>query len=422
MKRNACFVFAIIACGLLQLASGVAFAAMEATVISARGETFAKRDGADWAGLKRGDKIAEGNVVKTGSKSFVRLLSPSGNMIKVPAETEIRIDFSSAKKSGSKKGGKSLFLSELLSEGVRTRINAVRGFDPVKVDEFQGDWIAFNKLSNCTPENLEAALELAAAFQEKKAINRSVFITWKLAGMLPENQGVKALSEKMLQAYENRGKWSTGDIRDGTGIKKGDRVAIRYSNPDESYVCLFRTAVTTSGKIKTTRLFPTSDLSSEYDENALYFFSRVKAAAIPVTAAKDKVRILETATSLAREVAVLKKGRTAMILDKDGRYYRIMTEDNKYGWVRVRDVRTDQAPGKHVYAPLVTVFVENEDGMLHFWGWSSPGPTTDAIVGNVVSKVENVLKKDKTAFNQNVLNGFLPPICGAVFMLNLVCG
>ena len=398
-----------------------AFAAT-GTVLSATGDVQIKATpGADWQRLKRGAKVAGGGTVKTGPDAFARILSPDGVLIKIPAGREQALSFSadaseeSADASGEETSGYSAFVAEFFSPNQRTRINAVRSH----LTPLQQDWVAFSRFNHLSPDKIEAALELAAAFQAENSPNRSAYILWKLKSFFPDDPGIQALADRALRARETGGAWAVNGapIRDDRLSTGGEALQIAYKTGQERYVYVYHTARTPDGKAVSTRLFPdTDDLMALAGRT--FFAARVAAEEV-LSAKEDGVAVRADETPFAEVVGALDEGAPVTVLEKQGRRYRIAAPSGLTGWVLKHKLAGETAAeGKQSGDVLAVLRVPAGSGVHYLWGWASPGPMPPWAVEGVMANVNGALAEGGDLSRETVAAA-LPDICQDVQVLHL---
>ncbi len=398
-----------------------AFAAT-GTVLSATGDVQTKAaPGADWQRLKRGAKVAGGATVKTGPDAFARILSPDGILIKIPANQEQALAFGagasegSAGAAGDDASGYSAFVAEFFSPNQRTRINAVRSH----LTPLQQDWIAFSRFNHLSPNKIEAALELAAAFHAENSPNRSVYILWKLKSFFPDDPGIQALADRALRAQGAGGAWAVNGapIREDRLSTGGEALQVAYKTGRERYVYVYHTARTPNGKAVSTRLFPdTDDLMALAGRT--FFASRV-AAEETLSAKEDGVSVRAGETPFAEVVGTLNEGTPVTVLEKQGRRYRIAASSGLTGWVLKHKLAGETAAeGKQSGDVLAVLRVPAGSGVHYLWGWASPGPMPSWAVEGVMAGVNGVLAGGSDLSRETVAAA-LPDICQDVQVLHL---
>ncbi len=392
-------------------------------VLSVTGDVQTKATpGADWQRLKRGVRIAGGSTVKTGPDAFARILSPDGTLIKIPAAQEQVLSFSSNVADGpevaseSSSPGYSAFVAEFFSPNQRTRINAVRSH----LSPLQQDWIAFSRFNHLSPDKIETALELAAAFQAENSANRSVYILWKLKSFFPDDPGIQALADRAVGALESGGQWTiNGDIIRGNRFRVGGKaLQIAYNTFRERYVYVYHSVRTPEGTVVTTRLFPdTDDLMALAGRT--FFASRV-AAEERLSAKEDGVAVRVNATPFAEMIGVLDKDATVTVLEKQGRRYRIAAESGLTGWVLKHKLAGETAAeGKQSGDVLTILRAPSDTGVHYLWGWASPGPMPPWAVEGLLARVNGGLASEKGNLSRELISAALPDICQDVQVLYL---
>lgn len=383
----------------------------EGTVLSASGEVQVKGpDGGDWQRLNRGAKIAGGSRVKTGSDAFARILSPAGTLIKIPAGREEILSFSPTapdEPDTAPSPGYSEFVAEFFSPNQRTRINAVRSH----LTPLQQDWVAFARFNHLSPDSIEAALELAAAFQAENRPNRSVYILWKLRRFFPDDPGLRALADRAVRALESTGEWAVNDISvlDRPLPAEDDALQIAFRTPEERYVYLYHTRRSPAGMTTTRRLFPdTDDLMAL--SGRTFFASRV-AAEETLSAMEDGVAVRADHTPFAEVIATLDKGTPVTVLEKRGRRYRIAAQPGVVGWTLKHKLAGDSAAeGKQSGDALAVLRVPTDAGGHYLWGWAAPGPMPPWAVERVLARVRQVLSADDAPLTRETIEAALPEI------------
>lgn len=422
MKQHHTMAAVISALAFLSLAilPAPAFAAT-GTVLSATGDVQTKAaSDAAWQRLKRGAKIAGGSTVKTGSGAFARILSPDGALIKIPAGQEQVLSFAADGDGGqdqpSETPGYSAFVAEFFSPNQRTRINAVRS----NLTPLQQDWVAFSRFNYLSPEKIEAALELAAAFQAENSPNRSVYILWKLKSFFPDDPGLQALADRALRAQGGGGQWAVNGetIRGDRLAIGGEALQIAYKTPQERYVYVFHTARAPDGAVVSKRLFPGAD-----DLMALagrvFFASRVAAEEM-LSAKEDGVAVRVNETPFAEVAGTLDKGTTVRVLEKKGRRYRIAAESGLTGWVLKHKLAgATAAEGKQSGDVLAVLRVPADGGAHYLWGWAAPGPMPPWAVESALAKVDGALSASGADLSRDIVAAALPDICQDVEVLHL---
>lgn len=402
---------------VLFLTAATAGAADGGRIISVSGKVFYKPDAAaEWAPLPRGGNIAEGTQIKTDKDSFARILTPKGEIVKIPSSTEQKLSFTAADPAKAREGGSSQFVDEFLSDNTRTRINAVRGATLDPVDQ---DWLALVGLDSAPADRIESFMELAAALERKGKSGRALFVTWKLHRLFPDDPGLKALADRSIADYAYTGKW---DVSDGAETvanlagtdKKSAMKQIRYLSNEESYVYLFRTARDKDGKITTQRLFPEGDDVTAVNEQGVFACqiapsSVVSAKEAGVTLAKENAPLSET-------VATVEAGQKLQVLAYEGRRFQVKTPDGKTGWVLKHKVIADDT-GKAGSALAVVAPVDGRN-IDQVWGFAAPGPMPETTVKTVITSVEKELGTPGSSLTHEKLSTLLPNICASPVALS----
>ncbi len=422
MKRSQMMMAVMAGLAFLSLAllASTALAAT-GTVLSATGDVQVQTaPDAEWQRLKRGAKIAGGSTVKTGPDAFARILSPDGTLIKIPAGQQRSLLFGADADRGSNTesdtSGYSAFVAEFFSPNQRTRINAVRSH----LTPLQQDWIAFSRFNHLSPDRIEAALELAAAFQAENRPNRSAYILWKLNSFFPDDPGLRALANRALRAEGAGGEWAVnGAPVAGDRLSVGgEALQVAYKTPRERYLYLYHTVYPSDGPPVSTRLFPNTD-----DLMALtgrtFFAARVAAEEV-LAAKEDGVAVRDQETPFAEVVGRLQKGTPVTVLEKQGRRYRIAADTGLTGWVLKHKLAGETAAeGKQSGDVLAVLRVPSNTGRHYLWGWASPGPMPPWAVEGVLARVHGALESRGTALSQQTIAAALPGICQDVQVLLL---
>lgn len=410
------------------------------TVLSVIGEAlFKSNDSQTWAPIKKGDVVQEGTIVKTGAKSLIRILAPDGTMIKVPADNETTITFAQPKETKTDESNISTFVAEFFSANQRTRINAVRSL----VDPLQQDWIAFCNFDRLTPDKIEMGLELSAAYQNENILNRSTFILWKLSDLFPDNSGLKKLASQAIRQHPNSGKWEISATTKGVTtpadktvvLSSGDVVTVKYRNPVESYVYLYKTSKNSDHTVKTEQIFPktvdvmalNTDVSYSSSTNLqgfrnedLNFASRI-APQETLFAKEDKVSVTKAPESFSEEVVNLKKGQIVEVLEEKGRRYFVKLDNDIKGWVLKHKLTSESvATGTKSGDPLLVMTADDTPGTTYIWGWSSLGPLSYRHIMQAISKMEQLLSSANIEPDESLLKESLPEVCGAFTIVKLV--
>lgn len=374
----------------------------EGRVLSATGDVHVKAAGeTQWLRVKRGAKIARGGVVKTGPKGFARILSPDGKMIKISSGKEQTLTFSEdALADNESSSGFSAFMSELASPNQRTRITAVRSI----MTPLQQDWVAFSQFNYLSPDKIEAALELASAFEKENKTNRSVYILWKLKTFFPDDPGIQTLADQAIRSLGGGGQW----IVNGQPLG-GEALQIAYSTKQERYVYLFHTIQDQDGKTASTRLFPDSDDLMAL-EGRMFFAARVAPEEV-LSAKEDGVAVRINETPFADVAGRLDKGTPVTVLEKKGRRYQVKTKSGLTGWVLKHKLAGETAAeGKQSGDILAILRVPSDTGHHFLWGWASPGPTPPWAVEAALAKVNKQVSSE-TALSSDMIIASLPEIC-----------
>ncbi len=416
----------IMAMGLASLAAGPATGAAESgTVLSVEGDVTA-RPGPDaaWEALRPGATLAGGSQVRAVAGAFALILTPTGDMEKIEGETTATLSFgggaaADAGEAPADGAGYQAFVAEFFSANARTRINAVRSH----LTPLQQDWIAFANFNSLPPDRIEAALQLAAAFQQANAANREVYILWKMTRFYPDNPGVQALAGKAMSAYRVSGRWRVGE---GTAVPAdapesrevttgGEALQVAFASDKESYVYLFDTHAGPDGTVATRRLFPdTEDVMGL--ENRTFFAARVAAEEV-LAAKEDGVEVRSGADPFAPVAGVLGKGQAVTVVEKSGRRYRIETAQGLSGWVLKHKLAGETVTEGKRSGDALAVARVAADGRTHYlWGWSAAGPMPPWAVEDAARRVEAAIKAadpSPASVEKAVADG-LPGICGAV--------
>ncbi|MDM8536893.1 SH3 domain-containing protein [Desulfobacterales bacterium HSG17] len=378
------------------------------TVLSVMGTAFVKASTEQaWNSLKKGTSVQAGDSIKVESDSFVRLLTPKGSIMKIASGNSVVLNFAGKKPldqklPDNKKGNFTAFVNEFFSPNTRTRINAVRSI----LSPLQQDWLAFSSFDSLSPDRIEAALELSAAFhKEKNMKNRSVFILWKLSELFPENEGLQNLSGQAVSHYKDSGKW---DVK--KDLQKGEVLTISYISNNESFVYLFKTVKNKTGDIETIRIFPQSDDIMAL-ENEKFFASRIAPKEV-LFAKQDNVKLTKKPVPFSDETGILQKGQIVNIIKEKGLRYLVQTDDNLTGWVSKLKLTSENPPeGIKSGETLAAISSNDIEGPAFVWGYSSLGPLSERIVKKTIFQIEDSLKKAKSQFNGKTMKSFLPVIC-----------
>ncbi|MDM8516085.1 hypothetical protein QUF76_07795 [Desulfobacterales bacterium HSG16] len=411
-------------------------AADAGTALSVTGKAFLKTvQNAAWQPLKKGGAVFNGNAIKTGAGSFVRILAPNGSMIRISGQKETVLRFSGQKTNSRAKkedrvGGLSDFVAEFISPYSKTRINAVRSLtDPIKEE-----WAAFCRVRNLSTEKIDAALQLSALYYNRKEQGRAAYILWKLNYLFPENAGLKVLADKASNDHKNSGSWTL--LNSGSGkpvpivsqarIPEGNHVNIKYKGKGQNYVYLFKSVQKSGKDIQTRRLIPQVKENFFLEipcyaskNNSGKNFSSDIQSGLMVTKA-DQVDVRSDKTPFSKIGNSLKKGQVVRLVKSSGRRCHIKIDDRTAGWVLCRQLKKlDLAKDTPIRDFDLSLSEKDLEGMYFIWGYIAAGPVPESLVAQSISDVEALLKQDDSTITPDNIARILPDVCGAVLSSSL---
>ncbi len=386
----------------------VAAAGDAATVLSVIGSAEVQPGGAgDWEPIDPGATLFPGDRIRTGADARLRILTPAGRPETIPGGTETTLRFDAAG-GEAKAGGFGAFVSELLSEGSRTRINAVRGRD----ESLQAEWIDFNVVGPIPPEAIEPSLHLAAAYGREGAFNRSAFILWRLHSAFPDSPGIAALFESSLDRYTPDGRWDA----DSTG---GGALAVSYTGDGEAYVYVYQTTAV-GGDLRTELRFPATAALPVLGGTG-FFPSRVAPPALMLTL-EAGVRVRSDDKPLSPVIETLPDGHPVWVREVRGRRCRVESKTGVKGWVLCRKLSGEADSGGARSGDLLTTAHPHEGaGIDLVWGIAAAGPLSEDLRDDTIAKVERSAAAGQSPSAESIADG-LPPIRGPAFVHPLPAG
>jgi hypothetical protein len=379
-----------------------------ATVLSVIGSAEVQPGGVgDWKPITPGAALSPGDRIRTGADARLRILSPAGRPETVAGGTETTLRFDAAG-GEAKAGGFGAFVSELLSEGSRTRINAVRGRD----ESLQAEWIDFNVIDPIPPEAIDSSLRLAAAYGREGAFNRSAFILWRLHSAFPDSPGIAALFESVLERYTPDGRWAA----DPTG---GGSLAVSYTGDSEAYVYVFQTT-SVGGDLRAEMRFPATAAVPGFGGTG-FFPARVAPPALMLTQ-EAGVRVRTDDKPLSPVIETLPEGHPVWVREVRGRRCRVEGKTGVKGWVLCRKLSGDADEGAARSGDLLTTVHPHEEAAIDLgWGVAAAGPLPDGVLQTISAGVERTVAEGRHPSAEFIAEG-LPPICGPVLVRRLPAG